>query len=118
MKCLNASEYKHVTGKMANKENKKNSKSTNKSSFVTSPTFTFPWLCLQTWEEKKHIFSAVTSGIRANWVQALRNAANLKEQKDRPLTLGEKIEREIVAKKEKTNTQGWLWHFHVLFHFI
>ncbi|XP_063875314.1 protein outspread-like isoform X5 [Scylla paramamosain] len=61
---------------------------------------------IATWEEKKYIFSAVTSGIRANWVQALRNAANLKEQKDRPLTLGEKIEREIVAKKEKTNSQG------------
>lgn len=59
----------------------------------------FPLWLQQTWEEKKYIFSAVTSGIRANWVQALRNAANLKEPADRPLTLGEKIEREIVAKK-------------------
>ena len=59
----------------------------------------------QTWEEKKYVFSAVTSGIRGNWIQALRNAANLKESKDRPLTLGEKIEREIVAKRDRHNSQ-------------
>lgn len=71
--------------------------------------FCFPVSCivslLQTWEEKKYIFSAVTSGIRGNWVQALRNAANLKEAKDRPLTLGEQIEREIVAKRDRHNSQ-------------
>ncbi|KAK7080081.1 hypothetical protein SK128_023690, partial [Halocaridina rubra] len=61
---------------------------------------------IMTWEEKKYVFSAVTSGIRGNWIQALRNAANLKEAKDRPLTLGEKIEREIVAKKEHHNLQS------------
>lgn len=60
---------------------------------------------IQTWEEKKYVFSAVTSGIRGNWVQALRNAANLKESKDRPLTLGEQIEREIVAKRDRHNSQ-------------
>ncbi|XP_063606514.1 uncharacterized protein LOC134781288 isoform X19 [Penaeus indicus] len=59
-----------------------------------------------TWEEKKYVFSAVTSGIRGNWVQALRNAANLKESKDRPLTLGEQIEREIVAKRDRHNSQS------------
>ncbi|KAK8748703.1 hypothetical protein OTU49_015953 [Cherax quadricarinatus] len=61
---------------------------------------------IMTWEEKRYVFSAVTSGIRGNWVQALRNAANLKESKDRPLTLGEQIEKEIVAKKERHNSQG------------
>ncbi|XP_042229657.1 protein MLP1 homolog [Homarus americanus] len=61
---------------------------------------------IMTWEEKKYVFSAVTSGIRGNWVQALRNAANLKESKDRPLTLGEQIEREIVAKRERHNSQS------------
>ncbi|XP_069160669.1 protein outspread-like isoform X17 [Procambarus clarkii] len=61
---------------------------------------------IMTWEEKKYVFSAVTSGIRGNWVQALRNAANLKESKDRPLTLGEQIEREIVAKRDRHNSQG------------
>ncbi|XP_071518224.1 uncharacterized protein osp isoform X3 [Panulirus ornatus] len=61
---------------------------------------------IMTWEEKKYVFSAVTSGIRGNWVQALRNAANLKESKDRPLTLGEQIEREIVAKRERHNSQN------------
>ncbi|XP_066967913.1 uncharacterized protein osp isoform X20 [Macrobrachium rosenbergii] len=61
---------------------------------------------IMTWEEKKYVFSAVTSGIRGNWIQALRNAANLKESKDRPLTLGEKIEREIVAKRDRHNSQN------------
>ncbi|CAL4061322.1 unnamed protein product, partial [Meganyctiphanes norvegica] len=61
---------------------------------------------VMTWEEKKYVFSAVTSGIRANWVQALRNAANLKEDKNRPLSLGEKIEREISAKRDRHNSQG------------
>ncbi|XP_068233096.1 protein outspread isoform X6 [Palaemon carinicauda] len=61
---------------------------------------------IMTWEEKKYVFSAVTSGIRGNWIQALRNAANLKESKDRPLTLGEQIEREIVAKKDRHTSQN------------
>ncbi|XP_076038197.1 myosin phosphatase Rho interacting protein outspread isoform X4 [Oratosquilla oratoria] len=61
---------------------------------------------IKTWEEKKYVFSAVTSGIRSNWVQALRNAANLKETDNRPLTLGEQIEREITAKKTSKSQEG------------
>lgn len=32
--------------------------------------------CMQTWSDKQYVFSAVTAGIRYNWLQALRNAAN------------------------------------------
>ncbi|KAF2357398.1 Pleckstrin domain [Trinorchestia longiramus] len=36
---------------------------------------------IKTWSEKQFVFSAVTAGIRSNWVTALRNAAGLKDCK-------------------------------------
>ncbi|XP_047740079.1 uncharacterized protein LOC108667928 [Hyalella azteca] len=36
---------------------------------------------IKTWSEKQFVFSAVTAGIRNNWVTALRNAAGLKAVK-------------------------------------
>lgn len=33
--------------------------------------------CLMMWDNKKHILSAVTAGIRNNWIQAIKHASNL-----------------------------------------
>ncbi|XP_063226112.1 protein outspread isoform X2 [Bacillus rossius redtenbacheri] len=50
-----------------------------------------------TWDDKRHVLSAVTSGIRGNWMLALRRAAGLQNPSptDSSLTVGEKLEREL-----------------------
>lgn len=37
---------------------------------------------MQTWDERNYVLSAVTSGIRANWMAAIRRAAGLDTKMD------------------------------------
>nr|CAD7406882.1 unnamed protein product [Timema cristinae] len=50
-----------------------------------------------TWDERRYVLSAVTAGIRGNWVSSLRRAAGLQvtPASDIPLSIGEKLEREL-----------------------
>lgn len=53
---------------------------------------------LQLWNDIKHTLSAVTSGIRTNWMSAVRKAAGLDELPPKPIlakTLEEKLHREL-----------------------
>nr|CAD7577566.1 unnamed protein product [Timema californicum] len=50
-----------------------------------------------TWDERRYVLSAVTAGIRGNWVSSLRRAAGLQVAPagEVPLSIGEKLEREL-----------------------
>lgn len=52
------------------------------------------------WNDKSNILSAVTSGIRANWMAAIKRAAGLDELPPKPTlnkTLEEKLQRELSS---------------------
>ncbi|XP_054268632.1 protein outspread isoform X2 [Macrosteles quadrilineatus] len=49
-----------------------------------------------TWDERSYVLSAVTAGIRANWMQAIRRAAGL-DSKIEPTPLQLERDREMVA---------------------
>ncbi|XP_067013122.2 protein outspread [Anabrus simplex] len=50
-----------------------------------------------TWDDRRYVLSAVTAGIRNNWMSAIRRAASLQEPPthDTTLSVGEKLEREL-----------------------
>lgn len=68
------------------------------------PTF------FQTWDERRYVLSAVTAGIRANWMSALHRAAGLQEPPiggcDRTVNVGEKIERELDSSQQLASPTG------------
>lgn len=59
--------------------------------------------CFQSWDERRYVLSAVTAGIRSNWMTAIRRAAGLPEPIDISLTLGEKLERELERSSAESN---------------
>ena len=61
----------------------------------------------QTWDDRRYVLSAVTAGIRANWMSALRKAAGLRDSPaDRTLTVGEKLERELDSSQQLASPVG------------
>lgn len=65
------------------------------------------------WNDAKHTLSAVTSGIRSNWMQAIRKAAGLDDLSSKPIiisskSLDEKLHRDLstssVNQKELVRT--------------
>jgi len=58
------------------------------------------WFRLQAWDDRRCTLSAVTAGIRSNWMTAVRRAAGLQEiptpsDISMAMTLGEKLERKL-----------------------
>lgn len=64
------------------------------------PNFSF-----QTWDDRRYVLSAVTAGIRSNWMAAIRRAAGIPEPMDISLTLGEKLERELDRSTAESSSQ-------------
>jgi len=65
----------------------------------------------QTWDERRYVLSAVTAGIRTNWMSALHRAAGLQEPPtvggcDRTVNVGEKIERELDSSQQLASPIG------------
>lgn len=57
------------------------------------------------WNDKMNVLSAVTSGIRANWMSAVKKAAGLDELPPKPVlskSLEEKLQRELSANLIQT----------------
>lgn len=70
-------------------------------------------LCkFQMWNDKTNVLSAVTAGIRANWMSAIKKASGLDELPPKPVlskSIEEKLHREIniiqsVADKETSGS--------------
>ncbi|PNF35189.1 hypothetical protein B7P43_G07654 [Cryptotermes secundus] len=65
------------------------------------------------WDERRYVLSAVTAGIRANWMSALRKAAGLQEPPsaggcDRTLSVGERLEQELDNSQQLASPTGQL----------
>jgi hypothetical protein len=65
----------------------------------------------QSWDDHRYVLSAVTAGIRANWMSALRRAAGLQEPPtagdcDGTLSVGEKLERELDTSQQLASPIG------------
>jgi hypothetical protein len=63
------------------------------------------------WDDRRYVLSAVTAGIRANWMSALRRAAGLQEPPttggcDRNLSVGEKLEQELDSSQQLMSPIG------------
>lgn len=65
----------------------------------------------QAWDERRYVLSAVTAGIRANWMSALRKAAGLQEPPsaggcDRTVSVGERLEQELDNSQQLASPTG------------
>ncbi|XP_043188068.1 protein outspread-like [Amphibalanus amphitrite] len=58
---------------------------------------------ITTWDGTRIQLSAMTSGIRGNWIQALRSAAHLSDS-DHRLSLGERLERQLDTARRPLYT--------------
>lgn len=57
------------------------------------------------WNDKTNVLSAVTAGIRANWMSAIKKAAGLDELPPKPVlskSLEEKLQRELSSNLIQT----------------
>ncbi|KDR11694.1 Protein outspread [Zootermopsis nevadensis] len=66
-----------------------------------------------TWDDRRYVLSAVTAGIRSNWMSALRRAAGLQEPPaaggcDKTLSVGEKLEQELDSSQQLMSPVGQL----------
>ncbi|PSN31199.1 hypothetical protein C0J52_22102 [Blattella germanica] len=62
-----------------------------------------------TWDDRRYVLSAVTAGIRSNWMSAIRKAAGLPEpHAERTLSVGEKLERELDSSQQLSSPVGQL----------
>ncbi|XP_069672228.1 protein outspread isoform X4 [Periplaneta americana] len=66
-----------------------------------------------TWDDRRYVLSAVTAGIRANWMSAVRRAAGLQDPSsagvcERTLSVGEKLERELDSSQQLASPIGQL----------
>lgn len=60
---------------------------------------------IQTWNDKVTVLSAVTAGIRANWMSAVKKAAGLDELPPKPVlskSLEEKLQKELSSNLLQT----------------
>jgi hypothetical protein len=65
----------------------------------------------QAWDDRRYVLSAVTAGIRANWMSALRKAAGLQEPPstggcDRTVSVGERLEQELDNSQQLSSPTG------------
>jgi hypothetical protein len=68
-------------------------------------------VAFQAWDDRRYVLSAVTAGIRANWMSALRKAAGLHETPsaggcDRTVSVGERLEQELDNSQQLSSPTG------------